>query len=176
MGPHPPRRAICLRHTFHSPCLCGSRIRGSVKAGKELEVHPTPGTSPQTSCLHTAKRSALETGSARTRGELARWRPRGQPGSPRVRRDKGSSRQDPGPCASFSHSPSGSCHVPRSERNPVSGVGPSLHSLLLPSCPCARSPPQLRTSSILCPEVGVTFQSTALFTPILVSEASPSSQ
>lgn len=86
-------------HTHHtgSPCLlnslCGHRILRSSKAGKELEVHPSPGMSPDT--LSSQQNEALW--KQAMLGHLAswhRWDTRGQPGSPcvgRVQQGKGSS-------------------------------------------------------------------------------------
>lgn len=97
-------------------------------------MHPTPGMSPQTSCFPTAKRSTLETGSARrTLGELARWCTLGQSSSPCSWRE-GPARRSSLPGKNLARVPLSSLtcrqlpRLLRSEHTLVSEIGPSLHS------------------------------------------------
>lgn len=140
-GPIPPGvPSVSVTSSIHPVCVAAEFEEAS-KPGRNLKCTQRSLARLPRHLVFTQQNAALWKQEAL--GHVASW-PDGAhevslvlPGSGET---KVPPRQDPGPCASFPHSPSGSCHVPRSERNPVSGVGPSLHSLLLPSCPCATSP------------------------------------
>lgn len=183
----PSPRALCLSPqsgpTTPSPCLHNSlcsRVLGNFKARRELEVRPAPGTAPQTSCLYSKTRHS-EPGRAQTLGEPARWFAPGQPGPPA----RGGPRRTSSPPAGTRpvhlapHSPSGSCHGDVTLTTTISEIGPSLLSsvtALLSLCMDTLESPRhlLRTSSILCPELQTSSQSSFLILSILGSKA-PSS-
>lgn len=131
------------------PCwhhhLGSSRILGGLKARRELEVHPVPGTFPQTSHLNTAKRSILEAGSAQTWGELAS-RMAASPRLWRLQQEKAPPAGNWTPC----HCPSltfwqlpGTCQC---GHDPVSEIGSSLYSTVAALLSICLHPKQPQTS------------------------------